>query len=170
MPNIQALSAPIVKAYKAGGYGLVFVFVGTMLLLLALFFGKGALGYVVGVVGAFMILAVLGLFYIQDIKKLRDVNNTIRRNQEPIDTVQETAIQMTDLAYTLQALAFKNAEEIAVAVTQVRKTVKDATAIPVLSNIPGIERIVRITDNDFIVRADDLSKSIVATTIATKAV
>lgn len=169
-PLSEALSEPLVKAYKVGGYGLVFVFAGTMLLLVALFFGEGILRYFVGVLGALMILAVLGLFYFQDIKKLVDVNENIQKNQELIDTVQETAIQVTDLAYTLQALAFKNADEIATVLTQVRSRVKDVAAIPLLSNIPGVEQIGKIVDNRYVVKAEDLSKSIVATTATTKTV
>jgi len=169
-PLSEALSEPLVKAYKVGGYGLVFVFAGTMLLLVALFFGEGILRYFVGVLGALMILAVLGLFYFQDIKKLVDANKNIQKNQELIDTVQETAIQMTDLAYTLQALAFKNADEIATVLTQVRSRVKDVAAIPLLSNIPGVEQIGKIVDNRYVVKAEDLSKSIVATTATTKTV
>jgi len=169
-PLSEALSEPLVKAYKVGGYGLVFVFAGTMLLLVALFFGEGILRYFVGVLGALMILAVLGLFYFQDIKKLVDANKNIQKNQELIDTVQETAIQMTDLAYTLQALAFKNADEIATVLTQVRSRVKDVAAIPLLSNIPGVEQIGKIVDNRYVVKVEDLSKSIVATTATTKTV
>jgi hypothetical protein len=129
-PLSEALSEPLVKAYKVGGYGLVFVFAGTMLLLVALFFGDGILRYFLGALGALMILAVLGLFYFQDIKKHIDVNRNIQKNQELINTVQETAIEMTDLAYTLRALAFKNANELATALTQVRSSVKDVTATP----------------------------------------
>jgi hypothetical protein len=169
-PLSEALSEPLVKAYKVGGYGLVFVFAGTMLLLVALFFGEGILRYFVGVLGASMILAVLGLFYFQDIKKLVDANKNIQKNQELIDTVQETAIQMTDLAYTLQALAFKNADEIATVLTQVRSRVKDVASIPLLSNIPGVEQIGKVVDNRYVVKAEDLSKSIVATTATTKTV
>jgi type II secretory pathway component PulJ len=169
-PLSEALSEPLVKAYKVGGYGLVFVFAGTMLLLVALFFGEGILRYFVGMLGALMILAVLGLFYFQDIKKLVDVNRNIQKNQELINTVQETAIQMTDLAYTLQALAFKNADELATALTQVRSSAKDITAIPLLSNIPGVEQISKIADNCYVVKAEDLSKSIVSTTATAKTV
>lgn len=169
-PLSEALSDPIVKAYSVGGYGLVFVFAGTLLLLIALFFGQGIFHYFVGVLGALMILAVLALFYFQDIKKLVDVNRNIRRNEELINTVQETAIQMTDLAYTLQSLAFKNADELATVLTQLRTNIKDATSIPLLSSIPGVEQIGNIADSQYVVKAESLSRSIVSTTETAKTV
>lgn len=169
-PLSDALSEPLVKAYKAGGYGLVFIFSGTILLLIALFSGEGILRYLVGIIGALMILAVLALFYFQDIKKLVDVNKNISKNEELINTVQETAIYMTDLAYTLQALAFKNADELATTLTEVRTTVKYVTSMPLLSSIPGVENIGKIADNCYVVKAEDLSKSIVATTTTAKTI
>lgn len=158
-PLSEAISGPIIKAYRAGGFGLVFVFIGTLLLLVALFFGGGLIGDVIGILGCLMILTVLYLFYFQSIKPLKDINERIQRNQELIDTVQETAIQMTDLAYDLQALAFKHADEVAHLITQSRQTLQ------MLSNVPGIGKLA---DNKYVVKAEDLSASIVKTTGSAK--
>ena len=40
-PLSDAIASPIMKAYKAGGFGLVLIFVGTLLLLATMFFGQG---------------------------------------------------------------------------------------------------------------------------------
>ncbi len=165
-PLSQFISGPILKACKAGGYGLVFVFAGTILLLIALFLGEGIVRYIVGVTGAFTIVTVLVLLYL----KIASIIKHIDKIEELINTVQETAINITDFAYTLQNLAFKNAQELDTALTQVRANVEDVTSMPLLSSIPGIEQIGKIVDHPFIVKAEDLSKSIVATTATAKTV
>lgn len=162
----QALSGPLVTAYKTGLYGLVSIFGGTILLFLTLFFGEGIFRYIVGGIGAFTILAVLVLFYF----KLVGIIKHIRKSEELFHTVQETAIYMTDFAYTLQAVAYKNAEEVSTTITQLRATVEDVTSMPFVSSIPGVEQIGNIADNPHVVRAEDLSKSVVATTVTAKTV
>ena len=174
IPNIkplsESLSNPIIKSYKAGGLGLVFVFLGTLLLLLALYIGKGILCYLVAALGSLMILSVLYLFYFQDIKKLKDLNASIKNNRELIDTVQAAAIQMTDLAYDLQALAFKNADEIANTITTIRQNLKGLKHVPLLSKTPGFDKVSGLADNKYVLRAEDLSKSIVNFTTTAKEV
>lgn len=169
-PLSEAISDPILKAYKAGGYGLVFVFTGTLMLLVTLFVERGIFSFILAVLGTIMILAVLYLFYFQDIKKLKDLHTSMQQNQELIDTVQATAIQMTDLAYDLQALSFKYADEVAEIITLIRENIHRVTTLPMISDIPGIEIVSKVADNTYIVRAEDLSKSIVTTTVTAKSV
>lgn len=169
-PLSEALSEPIVRAYKVGGYGLAFVFAGTLLLIISLFFGQDIFRYVISGIGSLMILTVLALFYFQDIKRLKDISDDIKENKDLIDTVQETAIQMTELSSTLQSLAFKNADQIASVVTFVRKNAKSVKSASILTNIPGLHQLVNVSDNQYIVRAEDLSKSIVNTTSRAKAI
>ena len=109
----DALASPILKAYKAGGFGLVLVFVGTLLLLAAMFFGEGLPRYIAATIGTLMILLVLLLFYLQDIRKLQQASDSIKSNAELVDTIQQTAIELTDLASHLQSLAFKHADDVA---------------------------------------------------------
>lgn len=164
----EAISAPIIDSYKAGGLGLVFAFLGTLLLLIALFSGKGVYGYIFGILGSLMILAVLCLFYFRDIKKLKDINDSIEKNKELIDNVQEAAIQMTDLAYGLQSLAFKHANEIASMLTLIRQKLKEFRSIPLVSNIPGVDKVCELAENQYVLKAEDLSALIVKTTSAAK--
>lgn len=161
-----ALSGPLVKAYNAGIYGLIFIFGGTILLLFTSFFAEGILRYIIGGIGAFTILTVIALLYF----KLMDIIKHIGKIGELFNTVQDTAIYMTDFAYTLQAVAYKNAEQVSTTITQVRTTVEDVTSMPFVSSIPGIEQIGNIADNPYVVRAEDLSKSVVATTVTAKTV
>jgi hypothetical protein len=167
-PLSDAIATPILKAYKAGGFGLVFVFVGTLLLLVALFFGEGLPRYIAAAVGTLMIFFVLVLFYFQDIKKLQQASVTINRNAELVDTIQQTAIEMTDLASHLQSLAFKHADEVAVLITQIRERLAQIKSLPIVSGIPGIDKIAAISENKHIVRANDLAASIVKSTETAK--
>jgi len=169
-PLSNAIAIPIVRAYRAGGFGLVFVFVGTLLLLTAMFVGKGPTGYIVATVGTIMIIFVLILFYLQDIKKLQQAGDNIKRNSELVDTIQNTAIKMTDLASHLQSLAFKHAEEVAILIAQLRERLSQIQSLPILSRIPGIDTIATISENEHVVRASDLAASIVKYTETSKEV
>jgi hypothetical protein len=66
-----------------------------------------------------------------------------------IDMIQQSAIEITGLAYDLQSLAFKNADRVAKALTELR---------PLIRSIPIIGRAV---DSEAIVAAEDLSGLIV---------
>ena len=115
-----------------------------------------------------MIFLVLILFYFQDIKKLKQDSDSIDRNAELVDTIQQTAIEMTDLASHFQALAFKHANEVALLITQLRERLSQMQSLPLLSKIPGIEKIAAISENEHVVRASDLSASIVKSTESAK--
>jgi hypothetical protein len=169
-PLADAIAIPILKAYKAGGLGLVFVFTGTFLLLVALFFGAGVSRYIVAVVGTCMIFLVLVFFYLQDIRKLQQAHERIEYNRDLVNTIQQTAIEMTDLAYTLQALAFKHADEVTLLLDTFRELLQNVEAIPLVSSMPGMYRLVRLADHPYVMKAEHLSSAIVNTTEAAKVV
>jgi uncharacterized membrane protein YcjF (UPF0283 family) len=142
IPLSDAISSPIIKAYKAGGLGLTFIFIGTFLLLAALFFHQGSwISYLSATLGTLMILAVLYLFYIKDIRQLQELSQKINRNKELIDTIQKAAIEMTDLSYELQALAFKYSNEVASELSQIRPIVREIKDLPLISHLPGIDKL-----------------------------
>lgn len=169
-PLSEAIATPILKAYKAGGFGLVLIFLGTLLLLATMFFGNGLPRYICAIVGTLMIFLVLILFYFQDIKKLKQAGDSIDNNAELVDTIQQTAIEMTDLASHLQSLAFKHADQIALLITQLRERLSQIQSIPLISGIPGIDKIAAISENKSVVRANDLAASIVKSTESAKEV
>lgn len=172
-PLSEALSAPIAKAYKIGGYGVVLIFSGTMLLLIALVSSGGLLRYAVGGVGALMIWVVLAaiLFYLPKIKTLVDAaQDTLDKNEDLINAVQETAISMVNLADTLQAVAFKNAGVMSTTLAEVRTSIQAVTSRPFVSSIPGFDRIEKIVDNPYLIQAETLSQSVITTTSTAKPV
>ena len=169
-PLSQAISDPLIKTYKAGGLVLSIAFIGTFLLLAPMFLGKSIHGYIAGSLGGLMLFAVLFFFYFHDIKKLKDVHDKIKDNKELIDTVQESAIRMTDLSYELQALAFKHADEIASLIALLRNNVRELRALPLISSIPGIDKVSELSENQYVIKAEDLSTAIVETTLKTKTI
>jgi hypothetical protein len=95
----DAIGAPIVSAYKAGGLGLAFLTLGASLLLAAFRWNdKGVFTYFILGVGTLLIFSTLTLFYFKDLKKLMNAHKGIQQNAELIDTIQQTALEMTELA------------------------------------------------------------------------
>jgi hypothetical protein len=170
-PLSEALSEGITKVYTLGGLALTFVFAGTLLLIIGVIIGTGPVSYLIAGVGATLILVVVALFYQRDIKRLRDARRAVDTNAELIDAVQETAVNMTELAFHLQALAFKYADQIAVLITSQRERVRELASTPPLSLVPGVGLLAdRLIDNEYVVRASDLSAAIVKTTESAKTV
>jgi hypothetical protein len=183
----EGISTPVLRAYKAGGYGLAFLTMGCLFLVIAAVFLNEWPRYLLASAGTVLIAPVLVLFYLQDIKKLGDLHRGIKGKKNMIDTVQTTAIEMTELASNLQAFAFKHANEVAevmtsiskyVAITtEVRDNLKDILHNPLLSKVPGVTQLKKIVDSeeidiakDKMALARDLSQSIVTTTKASKQV
>jgi cell fate (sporulation/competence/biofilm development) regulator YmcA (YheA/YmcA/DUF963 family) len=158
-PLSEAISTPITQAYKAGGLGLTFLTLGAMLMLIA-FFSKSreALTYVIFGVGTVLIFATLAFFYFKDMRKLVRAQSSVEKNKELIDTIQRTAIEMTELAYTLQALTFKHADQVSNAIQFIR---------PQLKSLPIVGKYA---DSEAVVRTEVLSTNIVHTTLKVKAV
>jgi hypothetical protein len=170
-PLAEVIGAPIFKAYKAGGVGLVLVCMGTLLLLAALFWGAGTLRYLLATVGTCLVLFVLVLFYFQDIHKLKQASESIESNRDLVDAIQQTAIDMTDLAYSLQSLAVRQADEVTFLINTFRERLRSHNATSHnTSSIPGIERMLEFTDNLYIVQAENHSASIVITTESAKVI
>jgi hypothetical protein len=88
--------------------------VGSFFLLIAAIFNfNNWPRYLLTETASLLISSVLILFYFKDIKKLGELNKNILRNRDMINTVQNTAVEMTELPNCLQALAFKSADEVA---------------------------------------------------------
>jgi len=133
-PLAEALSTRIIKAHKAGGLGLVLVFVGTLLLTVAVIAPRSMKTYIAAFLGALIIIIILIRFYFLDIKKLQEASRTIKDNEELLNAVQAAAIQMTELSSHLQALAFKHADLVAPVLSQAREAVRKINQIPIIGN------------------------------------
>jgi hypothetical protein len=153
-PNIKplsdAISSPIMKAYVKGGYGLTFLMLGSILMLIAYFSSeKGILSYIVLATGAIIIFSILAYFYFKDFRKLVIAKESVKRNKELIDAIQQTALEMTELSYNLQALIFKHADQVSYAIQYIR---------PVIRELPLVGRLA---DSKVMDKTETLSTTIV---------
>jgi hypothetical protein len=155
----DAIFAPVNKAYKLGGFGLAFLGLGILLMLLVFLSGRGGIpAYLVFMTGLLLVVATGVLFFYKDVAPLFRVQSNIQRNKQLIDTVQATAIQLTDIVYQGQALAFKHAEAVA-SVLQM--------TLPLVRNLPGIGQVA---NSQSVVRAETLATKIVETAKAARQV
>jgi hypothetical protein len=150
----ESLGKPLESLYKAGGFALVFVFVGLLSMLIGYlhrndlsnwFFG-------IGVLITFFCVALFGFGQVYVPVKARRL---IRENEELIDSIQEVAIKLTDTVSALQSLMFKHSEQISAVLE---------SAAPVLANLPLIGAIdfSRAQNvNRFIVNSTEKSREVI---------
>jgi hypothetical protein len=155
----DGVSAPLLKAYGAGGFGLAFLTLGAILMLTAFFLNQpGPVRYTVLAVGALLTFFTLIYVYVKELSPLKRAQAAVIENKDMIDAIQKAAIELTYLASDFQSLAFKNASQIAQVLTEAR---------PLLRNIPLIGQVA---DSKLVVQADDLSKLIVSSSKSTREV
>ena len=58
-----------------------------------------------------IILSTLVRLYFVDLKRAKKFKESIKDNEELLNSIQDTAIQMTELSSHLQSLAFKHADK-----------------------------------------------------------
>ena len=93
-------------------------------------------------------------------KKLIKTHENIRKNAELIDTIQQTALEMTELADSLQALVFKHASQVKQTIEDIRPFIKDLPLIGHIAETQGTRlaealspSIVKTTENvKFVIR------------------
>ena len=94
----------------------------------------------------------------------------IAGNEKLLNSIQDTAIQMTELSSQLQSLAFKHADKIGIVVNQIRNTLKLVADIPLVGNTEIGKKVAGIADHEKIKDAEQLSHDIIEYTEAAKEV
>ncbi len=149
----DAISDPLVKAYRAGGFGLALLTIGAIFMLTAFFWnGPTVIRYIVLLIGALLTFFVLAYVYFKEFPRVRRARASVAENKEMIDAIQQSAIELTAIASDLQALAFKNASQIAEVLTVAR---------PLLRKIPLLGQAA---DSEAMAKAEGLSRLIVTST------
>src|ERR1041385_1131380 len=107
MKNLSdAIFAPVNTAYRTGGFALAFLSLGSFEMLVAFFLpGNEGVRYVLVITGFGLVAMVGTLFYSKQLSPLLKLRKSIRENKELIDTIQETALELTKLTSDLQAFA-----------------------------------------------------------------
>lgn len=148
----EALARPLERAYRLGGFGLTFLVLGATFLVASIAVPSEPLAYLVAAVGLLLIVVPCYFFYVKEIRPIKSAERTVRQNTELIDSVQETALEMTLAAHELQSLALANAREVEELLRLAR---------PALSRIPVLSKIAESPRFD---RADWFAGRVVAAT------
>jgi hypothetical protein len=168
----EALSEPIVNTYKAGGLGLALLLIGTLLTLVAFFFGPSLFGYAILFVGVFLILVLVFLLYLQGIRPLQHGEAQIKKNEEIVNTVQTSAMDMVDLAGDLNRLTFAHVGDVAAFITQYQQVAEETLPyvqqVATLFKIPGAHEIGEMVNNKYVLKEKALLASILLTTDRTR--
>lgn len=135
----DSLLGPISKAYRDGGFGLTFLLVG-LILMLSVFLSQRSDGqaYVLFGLGLILVFASGVLFFYKDIAPLFRADRSIRSNRELIDAVQATAIQLTEVIYLGQSLAFKHAEAVASGFQALLPVLRGVPVLGQYANSPAV--------------------------------
>jgi hypothetical protein len=145
----DAIFAPVNTAYRAGGLALAFLSLGSFEMLVAFFLpGNEGVRYVLVITGFSLVAMVGALFYSKQLSPLLKVRKNIKENRELIDTVQQTAIELTKLTSVLQAFALIHAQDVAAVLQGIK---------PVLQRVPFLQNWA---DSDVLSRAETLSVTI----------
>jgi hypothetical protein len=123
-------------------------------------------------VGVFIVLVLVFFFYFQSIKPLQYMAAQIARNKEIVNTIQESAIQMADLASNLNKLTITHVGEVADFIVQYQQTAEGT--IPHIQRlveqlrIPNAHKIGEIVDNKYVLKEKALLASILLITHGTE--
>jgi hypothetical protein len=161
-PLSGAIADPLVITFRAGGWALALLFLGVLILLVAFFFGSGVGGFLIGLIGVSLLSFALWYIYIKDVRELVKAHKLCSDNKKLIDTVQQTAVLLTEMSFELQALAFKNSQQLSAVVNQVRQAIAGWDSFPLVGQLPGMSHLVQIATSSVAIQVTDLSKVIVS--------
>ena len=150
----DAISDSIERLFKAGGFALVFIFLGFASMIFGHFYTSNLSGYIFGV-GALLSVSVLVLFLYTQIRGSNETRKIIRENKELLDATQEIAIGLTNTISETQSLLFKHAEDIG---RILEISVPFLSQLPILSNVNLAETL---NVNAIIVTTSGKSKEII---------
>ncbi|WJK42237.1 hypothetical protein O7608_07570 [Solwaraspora sp. WMMA2056] len=150
-PLADALAAPLLSAYRAGGFGLAFLLLGALILTGAGIAGRGLVTYVLLSVGIVLVLVPCYFFYVKEIRPIDRARRAVVSNEELINELQEAAVSAAQLGLMLQSVVYKHSHDVNV----VLKTTRSQ-----LRRIPfGLAK--QIADQPALINADALATSVV---------
>lgn len=122
------LAVSIEKLYRAGGFALVFIFIGILAMLTGHFFGGPLSNWIFGI-GALLNIVCLGFFLYVQLSGPIKARQAIQENKEMMDSIQEIALELTRTSSLLQSFMFKHIKQV--------DQILD-TAVPILVKIPFV--------------------------------
>jgi hypothetical protein len=132
--------------------------------------GPSITAYVAACSGAITILTILGRVYFVELKEAKRITKTIQDNQALMNSVQDAAIQLTEICAELQTLAFKHSDKVRPILKNVRDTVRLVGEVPLIGKTEIGGKISALADHEKFQEVDDLSAAIVDSTKGAKKV
>lgn len=105
------ISASLVNVYRTGGLGLVFIFLGMVLIFISPFI-KNELDIYTFIIGSTLIMMSFILFLILQFKNPIRNKPKFQENKKMIDELQELSLSLTKLIRELHKLSHKHISEI----------------------------------------------------------
>ena len=124
--------------------------------------------------GVFLILVLVFLFYLQGIRPLQHGEAQIKKNEEIVNTVQTSAMDMVDLARELNTLTLAHVGEVAAFIVQYQQVAE--RTLPYIQQVatrfksPGADKIGEMVNNKYVLKEKALLASILLTADRTKEV
>ncbi|GHJ43393.1 hypothetical protein Cs7R123_07350 [Catellatospora sp. TT07R-123] len=148
----DALAAPLLGAYRAGGFGLAFLLLGATILTGAGFVDRGPVTYVLLGIGILLVLIPCYFFFIKEIRPIDRARKAVVSNEELINQLQQAAVSAAQLGLMLQAVVYKHSRDVNALLNLTRSQ---------LQHIPfGLAR--KLADQPALVNADALAAGVVS--------
>jgi uncharacterized membrane protein len=144
----DAIANSLIKVYKAGKLGLVFIFIGLVAIILAQFNQKGLYNTALFILGVTLILVSFVLFLVLQLKNPLTKTMNIKKGKEVVDNLQELSINLTTMVEKLQALSFKYLSYIDGFIT---------SGLPILQTLPLVSDKIK----NYGVKIQDIQVSVV---------
>lgn len=151
-PLADALAAPLLGAYRAGGFGLAFLLLGATILAGAGFADRGPVTYVLLGIGILLVLIPCYFFFIKEIRPIDRARKAVASNEELINELQQAAVSTAQLGLMLQSVVYKHSRDVNAVLSTTRSQ---------LRRIPfGLAR--QLADQPALVNADALAVGVVS--------
>lgn len=143
VPISGALSKPMERLFKAGGFALAFGFAGLFLMVFASMSGS-QLRVPMFVAGSLLTFVCLAFFVYTNLKA-RNATRSLKEDLPLLDALQRTAYQVVEMASVTQSFAFKHLEKIQRAVEVVAPLIESLPVVGQVAKKAGLTNSVRVS-------------------------
>jgi len=157
VPISGALSKPMERLFRTGGFALAFGFAGLFLIIFA-GISSGAMRVAIFVVGCVLTFSCLAYFVYTNLKA-KKATRSLKEDLPLLDALQKTAYQVAEVASVIQSLAFRHLSKIQEAVDAVAPVLEAWPVLGEAARKAGLTNSARMAS--IIVAATESTKEIV---------
>lgn len=157
VPISGALSKPMERLFKVGGFALAFGFAGLFLMVFANV-SDGQLRIPIFIVGCLLTLSCLAFFVYTNLKA-KNATRSLKEDLPLLDALQSTAYQVAEVASVTQSFAFKHLAKIQRAVEVVAPMVESLPVVGPAAKKAGLTSSAKVSS--VIVAATETTKETV---------